>query len=513
MKFITNLLRVLVGLLFMFSGFVKFNDPLGFSYKMEEYFEVFADDLNVTNDSLYIALLDTRGNQTTYTTPVFGNSGSFKFTINQETDNEPTEFGDDTSYISNIQVFVGATALLDENYIYKKDSEETDTLNIQWKYGPYSDWNTETYVSRFPFVLENKVAETLPIDFSNQLKQRPLLSSFFQYLTKHALWLGTAICIFELIVGFMLLIGWKSLTTTWLLFLMIVFFTFLTGYSAVYNKVTDCGCFGDAIKLTPWGSFYKDIVLFIATLFLLLFHKRIKPLFSNGFSWSSTLFVTLLSVTYSIYGWYYLPGINFLNFANGNNIKQRTEIPKGEPTQDIIEIEYYYEKNGKIEKFDVNTAPVGDAEWTFIERKEKVIQKAFKPKLDNFHDIVHPEFGDVSELILHSTAPQLIIASYDLSKSNKKALAKSVELANRWIAELNTNVWFITSSTNEEIENFYKTYGAKFKVCSADNKFVKSVIRSNPGVILLNGPVVVKNWSCRKVPSFEKVKKKTQKFK
>jgi uncharacterized membrane protein YphA (DoxX/SURF4 family) len=513
MKLITNLLRVLVGLLFMFSGFVKFNDPLGFSYKMEEYFEVFADDLNVENDSLYVTLKDTRGNETSFTSAVFGNNGTFKFFIQQETDWEPTTFGDDSCHLSNIQVFLGATNLLDENYIYPITNEASDTLQLFWKYGPDAQWETLQYVSNYPDELKDIKSEILPIDFSDKMKKRPLLSSFFQYLTQHALWLGTAICIFELIVGFMLLIGWKSLTTTWLLFLMIVFFTFLTGYSAIYNKVTDCGCFGDAIKLTPWGSFKKDLVLFVATLFLLLSHKRIKPWFSPGFSWSSIVFVTLLSVGYSFYGWYYLPGVNFLNFANGNNILERTLIPEGKLEQDKVEIEYVYEKNGIEQRFDVNTAPVGDPEWTFVVRFEKIIEKAYKPALDNFHDIVHPEMGDVSDFILNNKEPQLLIAAYDLSKSNEKGLKKAVALANSWKEQTNSFVWFISSSTQDEITSFYETYKPNFKVCAADNKFVKSIIRSNPGVILLNGPVVVKNWSCRSIPPYSRVNKKITKFK
>src|SRR5690606_35994659 len=149
------------------------------------------------------------------------------------------------------------------------------------------------------------------------------------------LWIGMFICIFELILGYTLLIGYKPFITTYIMLMMIVFFTFLTGYSAIFNKVTDCGCFGDAIKLEPWQTFWKDIVLLVLIIFLLIRAKHFKAVFSPGFALKSTLFVSLVSVGISVYALMYLPPINFLNFKNGNNIYERTLIPKGQPTQDV----------------------------------------------------------------------------------------------------------------------------------------------------------------------------------
>lgn len=505
MKLLTHTVRALVGLLFMFSGFVKFNDPVGFSYKMEEYFEVFADDLDVQQDSLHIQIQDQRGNNVTHSFPVYKHKTSSTLWLTSKTDKELMELGSDTFVVTNVVVSVDNEVLFDENYLYKPQQPETDSIWFNWALGQDPLNRFTEHISPY-----NDIENDITLDYSNNIKSHPLASKFFEALVPYALWIGMLICVFELVLGFVLLIGWKPLPALLVTFLMIVFFTFLTGYSAVFNKVTDCGCFGDAIKLTPWQSFYKDVILLMLIIFLLAKNKIIKPVFSNGFSLKATIVIGLISLSYSLYALYYLPPVNFLNFADGNNLYQRTLIPEGQPKDDVMEIVYFYKnkKDGTVKEFDINTAPVDNDDWEFVDRKEKIIQKAYKPKLDNFHDIIHSDLGDVSDSILHSTDYQLIIASYDITIANKKGIEKAVELANTWTKETGKPIWFITSNTKDDLDSFASTHQLEFKFCTADNKFVKSIIRSNPGVILLKGPIVVKNWDAHRIPSFKRIKKK-----
>jgi len=506
MKTITTIIRVLVGLLFMFSGFVKFNDPIGFSYKMEEYFEVFADDLDVQQDSLHIKLYDTRGNEISSSFPVYKNDTKRNVWITSNTDSELMEIGEDTFVMTNVMFSVGNETLFDENYLSAPDNLAIDSIWIEWHLG---DDSVNVYAEQITASVNLK--NELTLDYSENIRPQPFLSKFFTSLIPYGLWIGMFICIFELVIGFTLLIGYKPVLTTVIMLLMIIFFTFLTGYSAIFNKVTDCGCFGDAIKLAPWETFWKDIVLLVLIIFLLFRAKHMKALFSPGFALKSTIFISLVSVGISVYALMYLPPINFLNFKNGNNLYERTLIPEGQPAQDVMEIIYYYEKGGVVQEFDLNTAPVGDEEWTFVRREEKIVTKAYKPKLDNFHDIIHPSLGDVSEQILTSTEYQLLVVAYDITKSKQKELLKAVKLANDFSKETDYKVWFITSNSRNDLDQFAATHPLDFEFCVADNKFVKSIIRSNPGVILLKGPVVVKNWSSKRIPSFKRIKKRLKK--
>jgi uncharacterized membrane protein YphA (DoxX/SURF4 family) len=505
MRKLTTLIRVIVGLLFMFSGFVKFNDPVGFSYKMEEYFEVFSEDLNVQQDSLNIKVKDARGNELTSQFPVFSGFEKATLKVLIEPEQELMEIGDESFNVTIASVYAGSELVFEEMYTVKDLSSTNDTLYIHWALG-----NDPENLYKID-VKHNKVLnETVTLDFSENLKPQPLFSRFFEWLIPYSMWIGLFVCIFELVLGYALLIGWKPIPTTFTMLLMIIFFTFLTGYSAIYDKVTDCGCFGDAIKLTPWESFWKDIVLSALIIFLFIRSPKIKAFFSPGFALQSVIYVSILSFGYSLYAITYLPPVNFLNFANGNNIYERTLIPEGKPKTDSMAFVYYYKNiaTGNTEAFSVENAPVGQKGWEFVDRDEKVIRKAYKPSLDNFNNIMHPELGDVSDSILHSKDYQLIVVSQDLAKAKDKDLDKLVRLINEWTSETGKAVWFLTGSTPSVKEEFNAKFEISVPLLTADKTFIKSIVRSNPGIVLLKGPVVIKNYPSKRIPSFKKIKKK-----
>ncbi len=502
MKTITLIIRLLVGMLFIFSGFVKFNDPLGFSYKMKEYFEVFADDLKGDADSLQIVFANKTGGEVSFEKAIFPSQTQAKIWAVNYVDDEPMVIGTDTFKIHIVQISVGGELVYDEMFPFSDIHEEE--ISINWLVGKGTG-------SKNIVVSSQKTNEDeFNIEFSEYLSTQPLFSRFFEALIPHAMWIGLFVCIFELMLGFALLIGWNPFFTTFTMLLMIVFFTFLTGYSAVFDKVTDCGCFGDAIKLTPWESFWKDIVLSVLIIALFIRHKTIKPLFSSKFGFKAFMLSGALSLTYSIYAITYLPPINFLNFANGNNIYERTLIPEGQPKTDSVEFIYFYknEATGEITKFMVNDAPVGQEGWTFHDREEKVIRKAYKPSLDNFNNIMHPLYGDVSDSILQHSDYQLIVVSEELSEAKPADLKKLTALLQDWHKQTGKKIWFITGSTPDSKMEYESTYLPPVPLLSADKTFVKSIIRSNPGIILLKGPVVIKNWPSRKLPSFKRLQKR-----
>jgi uncharacterized membrane protein YphA (DoxX/SURF4 family) len=506
MKSWITILRVLVGGLFVFSGFIKFNDPVGFSIKMKEYFEVFAQDLDAQQDSLTFIVSDDKGNELTHSMMVYSKMPDPVIYVVSQKEDEMLELGEDTFNVHLVYVSIGGELVFEESYPYKTAHQTDIQLVVNNASGEWLRQTIKTYS-------EEPAEETIRFDLSNVIKPQPLLSRLFESLIPAGLWIGLFICIFELVVGYALLIGWKPFFTTFSMLLMIVFFTFLTGYSAVYNKVTDCGCFGDAIVLTPWQSFWKDIVLLVFILVLFPNRRFIKPFFSPKFAYKSVVFMILLSFGYSIYAITYLPPLNFLNFANGNDLYKRTLIPPGKPTKDSVVYTYFYKdvNTQKVHTFNLNDAPVGQEGWEFMDREERIIHRAYKPKMDNFIHIMHPDLGDVSEQILKSTEYQLLMVSEELTDVDERYRNQLLTLAKEWVEQTSYPIWFISGSSFSDIKEFESLYRPAVSICSADKTFVKSIIRSNPGIILLKGSVVVKNWPARRLPSYKRLSKRIRK--
>lgn len=151
---------------------------------------------------------------------------------------------------------------------------------------------------------------------------------------------------FEIIAGFALLIGWRIRIVIWLLLLMIVFFTFLTGYTYYTGKPTNCGCFGDCLPITAKTSFLKDVLLTILIGFLLWKHRLIKPAFKPLIGLAQMIGVTIFSFALQWVALNYLPPVDCLPFKAGNHIPKQMEIPAN-ATRDSTEITFIYEKNGK----------------------------------------------------------------------------------------------------------------------------------------------------------------------
>src|SRR5690554_2300080 len=203
------------------------------------------------------------------------------------------------------------------------------------------------------------------------------------FLIPYALTLAVIIVIFEVLIGLMLLLGVARRFTLWSLIGMILFFTFLTFYSAYFNKVTDCGCFGDAIPLTPWQSFYKDIVLLVMIIILFIGQKYIKPVLNSLGNASITL-VTLVACSFM--GYYvlnHLPIMDFRAYKVGTNIQKAMEIPEGAP-EAIYDIVFTYKVDGEEKQFKMEELGQLPANAEFVSREQHIIQKGYEPPI---HDL------------------------------------------------------------------------------------------------------------------------------
>lgn len=441
MKYVVNLIRIFVGALFIFSGFVKAIDPLGTSYKMHEYFEAFA----------------------------------------------------------------------------------------------------------------------------------PLgLAGFWEWMNSVSVPFAVFMIVVEMVAGLALLTGWKPKFTVWILFLMTLFFTLLTGFTylsgycpntpfglyscallvlfmvsaakfntpngikifgvtvfaiAVYlltmkytngflgcaftetkMKVTDCGCFGDFIKLKPWETFYKDIILDVLIFILVIGVKHIKPVLKTGTNNLVTAGGTIASLLFcfSNYVWG-LPVVDFRPYKIGNNI-QELRHPQKPEVRKMVFI-YKNTKSGEQKTFAMDElSNINYDEWEFVDRKDSIIDPGIPAKINNLY-ISDADGADITDTLLANPDYSLMVVIYKMAATDKDAIT----------GKLNP----LAASSDKAGIKFYAVCGGDLKVdafrhelqtaypfYTADETPLKTIIRSNPGLVLLKNGVVVDMWHHNHFPSFDELNQK-----
>ena len=358
MKILAHISRVIVGLLFIFSGLIKLNDPVGTQYKLEEYFEVFATD------------------------------------------------------------------------------------------------------------------------FSN-------FQHFFEALIPFALYFSVFLCAAEVVLGIALLVGYKPKTISWLLLLIIIFFTFLTFYSAYFNKVTDCGCFGAAIKLTPWTSFGKDVFLLILIL-IILYQRKIFKSQPTGFIVALS---TLASLGIAVYAIRHLPIIDLLSYRVGANIP--AQMKPSEP----LKYKYVFTKAGKDLEFEQYPT-----DTTLVFKDMIVLNEDAKPKITDYR--VWNDEGDFTEQSFKGTKLFLIIKN--LTDINTAAFPDIQKLVNA-VKKKGVEPIVLTSASSAEISKFLTAHQLVVPYYYVDATVLKTISRSNPGLWLLKDGTVKGKWHYNDTPTEEEV--------
>lgn len=302
------------------------------------------------------------------------------------------------------------------------------------------------------------------------------IAGFFIYLKPFALELGIFLVVIEVVLGVMLILGVKSRITVWALSLMILFFTFLTFYSAYFNKVTDCGCFGDAIKLTPWQSFYKDLILLVLISILFLFQidlPKTSPKWAKGVA----LVALVLSFVFAILAVRNLPFIDFRAYKVGVNIPQNMQ-PSAQ-----LQYSYVMKKDGELVTFDQYPS---DESLEFVEMN--LLNPDALPKISDF--AVWNEDGDYSEEIF--TGNKLLILVNSMAKLDESNLDR-IDLLVKSLTGSPVEPIFVAAASAEEIQNFTKSRGWEVLSLQADATVVKTMIRANPGILVLkDGEVLAK---------------------
>lgn len=267
-----------------------------------------------------------------------------------------------------------------------------------------------------------------------------------EFLIPFALPFSILLIVTELVLGIMLLVGYKPKLTVWSLFGLNLVFLFLTWYSYTYNKVTDCGCFGDALKLTPKETFYKNVVFMIFIVILILGVKHIKPLISNKFSSITTFSSVFLALIISYYVLQHLPIIDFRAYSIGTDIAKGMEYP-----EDSDEL----------------------------------------PPIHDF--MIETDEGDKLEEMLAKEKAMLIIMS-NFKKTEKEGITGVSEVAKQ-ASEQGYEIYVLTASYIEDLAATQKEYGLPYTFGFCDETALKTVIRANPGIVTVKSGVIVGKWN------------------
>jgi CheY-like chemotaxis protein len=317
--------------------------------------------------------------------------------------------------------------------------------------------------------------------------------SFFEYFIPYALEIGMIMIVLEVAIGVAVLIYYKMEITTVVMLALMVFFTFLTFYSAYFNKVTDCGCFGDAIKLTPWQSFSKDVFLMVFILHLFWYRKTYVPTLRTREGHAVVGFVTVLCIFLGIYAIRHLPFIDFRAYRIGNNIPEQMK-PEEQP---IFEYVFVKKDNGeeiRSEKYLMDT----------VQYKYKSVVQTnpdkTKAKITDYA-VTSVEGEDYTQQTFQGA--KLIIVIYDVQKSSTDNIAAIRQLSKD--LEGKVEVMALTASSGEQFENFRHEHQLAFPYYYADGTVLKTIVRSNPGLTLWVDGTVKGMWHHNDTPSAAEV--------
>lgn len=299
------------------------------------------------------------------------------------------------------------------------------------------------------------------------------------FLEPYALVIAVLVVILEVLLGVMLIVGYAKKFTLWSLLLMIVFFTFLTFYSAYFNKVTDCGCFGDALKLTPWESFSKDVVLLVLILVLYKGSRYIQPFFSKGVR-SITVFISLiLCLWLGLHVLEHLPVIDFRAYKVGTNITKGMQTPADAPRA-VYQYNWSFDVNGQ-QKTVINRGEDPKIDGTLLGVETSVLQKGYEPPIHDFS--IERDGTDYTTQMLEEEH-LLVVIAYNLNVAQNEGFI-AIKEATDSALEKGYTVIGISASSTPETEKLAAKYDLDFKFYFCDMTALKTIIRSNPSIMSL----------------------------
>lgn len=321
-----------------------------------------------------------------------------------------------------------------------------------------------------------------------------------------ALAISIFLCAAEFCLGVFMLFGLYRKWTSYLLLLVMLFMTPLTLYIAIANPVKDCGCFGDALVISNWDTFYKNIILLVCSICTVVWNQRITNLFTGKFYWLVALYIVGCSIVFCLYNYFTDPILDFRPYKIGANIPQLMTVP--DDKKPVFENIFIYEKEGIKKEFTEANYPWQDSTWTYVDVTSKLIKEGEDPVIQDFSvnrlylsnddsKIINKE--DITEDILSDPNYTFLMISYSLKDAREEHFSQ-FEDVNNYARDHQYKFYCLTSSPEDEILKLEKENITNFIFCQSDERTLKTITRSNPGLLLIKDGIVINKWADKDVP-------------
>ena len=347
------------------------------------------------------------------------------------------------------------------------------------------------------FVLSGFVKAVDPI--GTQYKIRDYLEAWqlAQYVPDFIMLAASvAMSAVEFGIGICLLFAMHRRATSRLLLLVMAVFTPLTLWLAVTNPISDCGCFGDAVKLTNWQTFWKNVALLAMAVVLARRPLDMVRFISRTNQWIVLNYSALFILAVSGYSLYDLPQFDFRPYSVGADIRRGMEIPPGAP-QPQFETTFIMEKDGERREFTLDNYP--DSTWTFIDSKTVQTAEGYVPPIHDFSITRRDDGEDITEQVLAYPGYTFLLIAPHLEQADDSNL----DLINQiyeYALDNGYPFYCLTASTERAMARWRDITGAEYPFCSTDATTLETIIRSNPGLLLIKAGKVVRKWSSNRLP-------------
>jgi len=320
--------------------------------------------------------------------------------------------------------------------------------------------------------------------------------------------LGILLSFAEFAIGVALVFNFMLRVFSWLALLFMIFFTGLTLWIAIENPVTDCGCFGDALVISNWETFYKNVVLIILSVIIFIYRHKLKGVPGKNAAMILSGITVAVYAGLVIYSYNHLPLINFRPYKVGVNIPAAMEIPEDASQEEYENIFYYQnKKTGEIKRFTEENYPWQDTvTWAFHNLESKLVKAGYEPPIHDFR-IETPEGDDILDFFLYDDQFVFMIIAYDLKKSSTRSQDKINRLA-RWATDEGMQFIGLTSTLPQDSEAFAEEHNVPYEFFNSDEITLKTIIRSNPGLMVIKNGTIIAKYHYNDIPSPEQFKRK-----
>lgn len=307
---------------------------------------------------------------------------------------------------------------------------------------------------------------------------------------------GVALSVIEFYVGVCLFLGIHKRVSSTMALVLMAFMTPLTLYLAIANPVSDCGCFGDAWVLTNWETFWKNVVLLIAAFFVFRGRRVVVRFISRKIEWMFSMYTILFIFALSFYCLRNLPVIDFRPYKIGVDIKEGMEIP-ADAKPAVYDTRFILEKDGKRQEFTLENYP--DSTWTFVETRNVIKEKGYEPPIHDFALLDMETGEDITEQVLTDEGYTFLLIAHRIEEADDS----NIDLINEiydYSVEHGYGFYALTSSSKDDVLLWCDRTGAEYSFCQTDDITLKTIIRSNPGLLLIKEGTILNKWSDNNLP-------------